>query len=108
MTPVECPGLPSGYQQVVMQAAPLPDNEAQRLQTLRLYDILDTDPERAFDDLTDVPSRIINAPISLVTLVDKDRQWFKSKQGLDATETPRDHAFCAHLVRDQPRSTLTG
>ncbi|RYX82045.1 PAS domain S-box protein [bacterium] len=78
--------------------APLPKNEKQRLAILHEYNILDTSPEQAFDDLTILASHICGTPLSFVTLIDKDRQWFKSNYGLEIRETPRDISFCAHAL----------
>jgi signal transduction histidine kinase/ActR/RegA family two-component response regulator len=76
----------------------LPDNEAARLAALRDYQILDTDPEEAFDDLTRLATQICQTSIALISLVDECRQWFKSKVGLTATETPREVSFCNHAL----------
>ena len=81
-----------------MMKPPILAQEAARLEALRGYRILDTAPEQVFDDVTDLASFICQAPIALMSLVDGERQWFKSKVGLQATETHRDHAFCAHAI----------
>jgi len=77
-----------------VQAAGLPNFEAERLAALHAYRVLDTAPEQPFDDLAHLASQVCDAPISLVTLVDQDRQWFKAHVGLEATQTPREGGFC--------------
>ena len=77
---------------------PVPSTEARRLDALRRYGILDTAPEKVFDDTARVASAICGTPIALMSLVDGHRQWFKARVGLDVTETPREHAFCAYTI----------
>jgi GAF domain-containing protein len=81
--------------------APLPATEKRRLKVLWQYDVLDTVPEEVFDDLTELAARICEAPIALISLVDEDRQWFKSKVGLALNETSRDISFCAHAIQQE-------
>lgn len=81
-----------------MQAAPLPPNESDRLAALRELAILDTEPENLYDDVTELASQICGTPICLVSLVDSDRQWFNSRHGLAAEQSPREVAFCAHAI----------
>ena len=78
--------------------APVPNNERQRLKVLWQYEVLDTVPEEVFDDLTELAARICGAPIALISLVDEQRQWFKSRVGVRQTETARDISFCAHAI----------
>lgn len=79
-------------------AAPKPTNERKRLKVLWQYEVLDTVPEEMFDDLTELAASICAAPIAMVSLVDEDRQWFKSVQGISRRETARDISFCAHAI----------
>ncbi len=82
---------------VMIPAQPLP-NEAERLKELLRYDILDTPEEQDFNDLVDLAAQVCGAEISLISLVDDHRQWFKARHGIDACETPKDQAFCAHAI----------
>jgi GAF domain-containing protein len=78
--------------------APIPANEKKRLEVLWQYEVLDTVPEEIFDDLTELAARICEAPIALISLVDENRQWFKSKLGTTLNETARDISFCSHAI----------
>src|SRR5580700_3161310 len=79
-------------------AKPSPASDHDRVAALQKYAILDTEPERAFDDLTLLASFVCKTPIALISLVDEDRQWFKSKIGMDACQTARDIAFCSTAI----------
>jgi len=86
-----------------MQRPAIPPDEAQRLQALHDLLVLDTEPEERFDSITAFCSTAFRVPIALVSLIDADRQWFKSRQGLDACETGRDISFCGHaILQDEP------
>src|SRR5262249_51636399 len=82
----------------LMTSAPLPEDETTRIQTLRSYEILDTEPEQEFNDLTLLASHICRAHVAMITFIDEHRQWFKAKVGSAVSETPRDVAFCAHTI----------
>jgi len=76
-------------------------DEGARIAALKHYGILDSEPELAFDDLTLLASHICETPIAAITMVDTDRQWFKSRVGLDVSETPRDISFCTHAIEQR-------
>jgi GAF domain-containing protein len=78
--------------------APIPTNEAERLAALKEYHILDTETEQSYDDITALAAHICNVPITMISLVDDVRQWFKSKVGTEVQQTSRDVAFCAHAI----------
>lgn len=80
--------------------SPDPHDEASRQRTLDAYRVLDTLPEQAYDDVVRLASRLCDVPIALISLIDRDRQWFKARVGLQAQETPRDYAFCDHAIRE--------
>jgi len=86
-----------------MISAPIPANDAERLESLQALQILDTPPEERFDRIVRLLGLVMNAPIAYISLVDAERQWFKSSSGLEATETPRKISFCGHaLLSDGP------
>jgi PAS domain S-box-containing protein len=79
----------------------VPEDERGRLQALRALEVLDTPAEERFDRITRMAARVLDVPMALVSLVDTDRQWFKSSVGLDVPETPRDVSFCAHAILEE-------
>jgi len=83
---------------VQVSGTPLPPDEAARMAALARFDILDSDPEREFDDLARLASQICGTPYALISLVDRDRQWFKARVGVEARETPRSVSLCAHAI----------
>ncbi len=83
-----------------MPKAELPPNESQRLANLREYQILDSPQEQGFDELVRLAAYVCNTPTALISLIDSERQWFKAKVGMEASETHRDQAFCAHAILD--------
>lgn len=81
-----------------MQVVPIPENEAERLQELYSFELLDTAYDEEFDDLVKLASQICNKPITTLTLMDSAKQWIKAKVGIDVSETDRETAFCAHTI----------
>ncbi len=75
------------------------DDEEARLETLHRYEVLDTKPEEAFERITRIARTLLEIPMVMVSLVDRHRQWFKSRQGLDISETPREISFCTHAIK---------
>jgi len=84
-----------------MKTPPRPETETARLRALRALQILDTPPEERFDRYTRLASRLFSVPIALVSLVDQERQWFKSRVGLELTEGPRSTSFCGHAIHGE-------
>ncbi len=84
-----------------MIPAPLPENESERLEALRRYEVLDTESEGKFDDLTLLARHICDTPIALISFVDAERQWFKSRIGLTTSQTPRAVSFCGHAILEE-------
>lgn len=79
-------------------SSPEPDDEESRLRRLKEYAVLDTAAEQVYDDITRLAAFVCQAPISLISLIDETRQWFKSRVGLEAEQTPREYAFCGHAI----------
>jgi GAF domain-containing protein len=77
---------------------PMPKDEPERIANLKRYEVLDTPPEKSFDNITFLAALICNTPIALVSLVDSNRQWFKAKFGVKVSETPRDISMCTHAI----------
>lgn len=89
-----------------MRTAPIPHNDRQRLDSLLSYRLLDSEPEKDFDDITKLAAEICETPISVITLIDEQRQWFKSKVGLEIIESPRETSFCGHLIAEPEHNLI--
>lgn len=89
---------PGGQERFNRMRAPIPDNQKERLEELREYDILDTGHEASFQDIAELIKDICDVPVALVSLVDEGRQWFKARCGFDYPETPIEHAICSHTI----------
>src|SRR3978361_521059 len=87
-----------GYSMNVVSPSIIPENESQRLAVVKRYDILDTPPAGAFDRITALAARRFNVPISIISIVDHDRIWFKSHHGLDVKQIGRDPGLCASAI----------
>ena len=96
--PATTPHQPATPATTATCAAPIPANEAQRLQVLLDLNLLDTPPDARFDRITRLAARLFGVPTALVSLIDAERQWFKSRVGLEFRETPRSASFCAHAI----------
>lgn len=81
-----------------MKSAPIPANESARLKALASYKLLDTSPEAVYDEITKISAEISGTPTAFLSLLDENREWFKSKQNIEAVEEPRDVSFCAHAI----------
>jgi len=90
----------------LMKPAPIPANDRQRLDALLSYKVLDSDPEKDFDDITLLASEICETPISIITLLDEQRQWFKSSVGLDIREADREISFCGHAIAEPDQNLI--
>jgi GAF domain-containing protein len=84
-----------------MQKAPIPENEEERLRSLESLKILDTEREERFDKITKKALKDLDVPISTITLIDRDREWFKSCQGIEQTQADRENSFCGHALLDK-------
>src|SRR3978361_2362919 len=96
-----------GYSMNVVSPSIIPENESQRLAVVKRYDILDTPPAGAFDRITALAARRFNVPISIISIVDHDRIWFKSHHGVDVTQIGRDPGLCASAILSDDPHILT-